>query len=231
MPGFTVGQLARAPMASLSLAGWLLTAAAAQEFSPPRFRAGDLPVPPQQAIGWGEAVLEVTVGADGRVAEITPLRTTPGFDGPTERAVRTWRFEPARAGKERAPVAAKVLVAAIFRPPTLSDAPMPGEVPRDVAAPSDEVPFPETRVPPVYPATGFGDGVVLAEVEVGANGAVVEAKVLASAGSAFDDAARRAAMRWRFRPARRGGAPRAFAYLVFAFRTPVVVKRPPGHGR
>lgn len=201
----------------------------AQEFTPPRFRAGDLPAPPQQAIGWGEVVLEVTVGPDGRVDAVKPLRTTAAFDEPTVRAVATWRFEPARAGKERTAVAANVLVAAIFRPPTLSDAPTPGDPPRDVGTPSDAVVFPVTRVPPVYPATGFGDGVVLVEAEVGADGTVVDARVVASAGAAFDDAARRAAGAWRFRPAR-GTTGRVFSYLIFAFRTPVVLKRPPEEG-
>jgi TonB family protein len=226
MPAFRRAAACRALVALLAAAGWPTPRAAAQEWTPPRFRAGELPAPPQQTIGWGDVLLELTVGLDGRVEAVKPLRTTAAFDAPTEHAVRTWRFDPARAGKAREPVAASVLVAAVFRPPTLSDAPMPGELPRDLGTPSEAVPAVLARVAPVYPATGFGDGVVLVEVDIGPDGAVREATVVRSAGTAFDDAARRAASEWRFRPARVAGQPRrVFAYLVFAFRAPVVLKR------
>ncbi len=67
----------------------------------------------------------------------------------------------------------------------------------------------------------------MVEVDIGSDGAVREATVLISAGAAFDDAARRAAAEWRFRPARVAGSPRrVFAYLIFAFRAPVVIKPP-----
>jgi hypothetical protein len=89
-------------------------------------------------------LLELTVGADGRVTEVKPLRTTPPFTEMLTATVRDWRFRPAedadssnRVADSRsaapAPVASKVLVAGVFRPPALN-MPTLGEAPKTCAA-------------------------------------------------------------------------------------------------
>jgi protein TonB len=68
-----------------------------------------------------------------------------------------------------------------------------------------------TNLPPVYPpearARGI-EGVVLLEIHVDRDGRVVAVDILTSSGfSALDEAARTAALSWRFTPARRDGVP------------------------
>jgi TonB family protein len=121
-----------------------------------------------------------------------------------------------------------VLVAGIFRPPTLNT-PTLGEPPRNVASASNETPFPLTTVMPRYPPLARDSGIVLVEARVDAGGGVADVKVIRSVRP-FDEPALDAARRWTFRPARvRGTAVATLAYIAFAFRQPVTVlpgKRP-----
>ena len=109
----------------------------------------------------------------------------------------------------------------MFRPPALYAATL-GEPPKDVAAPSEAIPFPLTSATmPVYPSLASGDGVVLAELRVGADGRLVDASVIRSTPP-FDQPTLDAVRSWAFRPARVHGLPAAkFAYLVTGFRNPV----------
>jgi len=62
----------------------------------------------------------------------------------------------------------------------------------------------------LYPESARRDGVeadVRLEILLSETGEVAEVKVVRSAGAAFDEAARRLARRFRFRPAERGGRP------------------------
>jgi TonB family protein len=113
-------------------------------------------------------------------------------------------------------------VAGIFRPPTLN-APTLGERPRDVAAPSNETPFPLMTATPRYPPLARDDGIVLVEARVDTGGGVADAKVIRSARP-FDEPALDPARQWTFRPARlRGTSVATLAYIAFAFRQPVTV--------
>jgi protein TonB len=197
----------------------LLLVAAPLLPSAPRLVAGEVPAPPSpRTVGGGEVVLEAEVDSGGKVAGVKVLRDTPPFTAALSDAVAGWSFESGAAGY--------VLVAGLFAPPTLYG-PAPGQPPRDVASPSEEVPYPSTRAPAPYPPGAVGSGSVLVEVEVDAAGTVASAKVVRSAPG-FDESALRAARAWRFRPARREGKPTAsFVYLVFGFRAPVVPPPPP----
>jgi TonB family protein len=200
-------------------------------FSPARLRVGSVPQLPVLAAGGGEVLLELTVGSDGVVTAVTPLRTTPPFADVMVAAVRKWQFSPAEVetdpepGRPRSPrprqqVASKVLAVGAFRPPAL-DGPTLGEEPKDVAQASEEVPFPLTTRLPQYALMARSPGVVLVEVLVGPDGRVVEAVVVRSAPP-FDDLATAAARDWTFRPARIRGRPVATrAYIVFGFAEPV----------
>ncbi|MFQ5790368.1 MAG: TonB family protein [Acidobacteriota bacterium] len=200
---------------ALAVAAFLLS----EDFKPARFTSGDVPAQPVQTLGGGEVLLELEVDASGTVASVVTLRSTPPFTELLREKVARWRFEPAT--EKKGPVESKVLVAGWFRPPTLFRGAMPGAAPRDVRAPSPELPFPRSTSTPPYPPRALGNRVVLVEVEVGEAGQVAEARVVRSA-TGFDVASLKAARQWKFRPARREGAPSvALAYIVFGFREPV----------
>jgi TonB family protein len=198
--------------------------AAVDPFTPARYRDGAVPAMPVAAVGGGQVFLELTVSATGSVGGVTTLRATPPFTQVVIDAVHTWQFVPADEStgptvRER--VTSKVLVAGLFRPPALFDGAVPGEPPKDVASPSDEIPFPTTTIVAPYPATALGDGMVLVEVQVEPGGTAANARVVRSAPP-FDGPALAAARQWRFRPARLHGQPIAtLAYILFGFRQPI----------
>ncbi|MBI4486103.1 MAG: TonB family protein [Acidobacteria bacterium] len=204
-------------------------------YSPARYRAGTVPALPVMALGGGQVFVELAISPEGRVAAVTPLRTTPPFTDLVVASVRDWQFAPAEEDmpsdratanlpRARAPVPSNVLVAAVFRPPALTG-PTLGEIPKDVAAASADVAFPLTTTMPPFPPAAHDSGVVLLEVQVDGNGVVADVAVIRSAPP-FDDAARTAARQWRFRPARVRSTPTStLVYVLFGF--PVPVGNPP----
>lgn len=192
--------------------------------SPARLDAGGTPPLPRQVVGGGEVLLEATVGRDGRVTEITPLRVTAPFDTLVREAVSDWRFSPSEVTDENgvtAPAESRVLVVSVFRPPALFNAPTAGEPAKDVGAASDEVPFPTLLTPPLHPPGAIAEGVVLLDARVELDGSVGALQVLGSAPG-FDQAAVDAVREWRFRPARRGGrAVASYVSVVLGFPQPV----------
>jgi TonB family protein len=117
-------------------------------------------------------------------------------------------------------VESKVVIACIFRPPTLNS-PTVGEPPKDVQPAGDDVAVPSSTVTPPYPPMALADGTVIVQVAVDVNGRVVNATTVRSAPG-FDEAALAAARQWTFRPARiHGRLEETFAYIVFGFRQPV----------
>jgi len=184
---------------------------------PARYRSGPLPQVPEHAVSGGEVILQVSVTRGGIVNAIDVARSAATFTEVMTAAVRGWRFQPA---EDSGPVDSKVLVAAVFRPPTLY-APSTTSVANDVTSLSRDVPSPTRIVTPSYPPQSIGNQAVLVEVHVAAAGAVTSADVLGAA-SGFDDAALRAARSWTFRPAEVAGAPApAVAYIIFGFRQPI----------
>ena len=189
-------------------------------YLPASYRSGALPVQPPKVPGGGQVLLELTVGNDGKVVKGHTLRSTPPFTELLVDAVRLWKFQPAEDRGDD--VESAVLVAGLFRPPTLTlMGPAAGEPTEDVTPPSNLIPMPYTMVPPDYPPGALADGVVLVEVIVERDGTVDAARVLRSS-AAFDRAATDAVLQWKFRPARWDGKPvPSFAYVVFGFRQPV----------
>jgi outer membrane biosynthesis protein TonB len=198
-----------------------------------QYRAGALPEIPTVAISGGDVLLELSVSREGRVEAINVLRHTAPFTDALGEAVRTWQFRPAedadvpKPGAEidlrtRKPVASRVLVAALFRPPALYSTTL-GEPPMDVAAPSEAVPVPLAPIAmPLYPPLAVGQGVVLTELRVGANGRLIDARVIRSAPP-FDGPTLDVVRRLLFRPARvHGRAVPGFVYVVTGFRSPIV---------
>jgi TonB family protein len=209
------------------------TSGAQTGFVAARLVNGGLPVTPVLAVSGGEVFLEVTVTADGRVDGIRTLRTTPPFTGALIEAVRGWRFTPATQRAEPStgsqessgkPVASPVFVAAMFAPPALNG-PTLGQPPQDLLSASNETAMPTAATPAAYPPRAVGTGTVLVEVTIDGATARTEARVKVSS-PAFDAAAMAAARSWSFLTARRQGqVVTTHAYLLFAFREPVVVVR------
>jgi TonB family protein len=202
----------------IAICGFAVAVSAQESFMPAQLQTGAAPALPVLAVGGGQVLLELTVDSDGRVSEVKPLRTTPPFTEMVTQAVREWRFRPAEDA--RRPVASKVLVAGVFRPPALN-MPTLGESPKEGAPASVETAFPLTTSVPAFPPQANRGGVVLIEARVDRGGRLADMNVLHSTPP-FDDAARSALADWVFRPARVGGADApTLVYVVLGFATPV----------
>jgi TonB family protein len=189
-------------------------------FQPARLIDGNAPLPAPQAVGWEQAVLRAQVSERGVVESVARLAGSEPLASALARSVAEWRFEPAT---EREAIGTAVLVAAVYRPPTLYDVPPFRGVSVGRGEESD-LPLPVSMSAPAYPPNALGDGAVVIEVRLTATGDVESASAGQSAASGFADSARHAALRWRFQAATREGTPvPAYAYLVFGFRQPVVV--------
>jgi TonB family protein len=190
-----------------------------------RLRAGvAAPLAPQLTIGGGEVVLDVTVGKDGAVTNVQPVRATPPYTALLETAIGGWAFDPPKApsdGKLQ-PADGHVLVVAVYRPPQVYAAPAPGAETKTVGELSPELPVPGgLSMPGAYPPRATGDGAVVIEVELSPAGAARGTKVM-SRPSPFDSAAIDTVKGWRFGPPRDpSGADPIFAYAVIGFRQPV----------
>ncbi|MES1256153.1 MAG: energy transducer TonB [Acidobacteriota bacterium] len=200
--------------------------------APAQYRAGALPGIPTVAISGGEAWLELTVDAEGRVTDIATLRHTAPFTEALTAAVRTWQFRPAEdavrpeTGRDvdlrtRKAVTSKVLVISLFRPPALYATTL-GDPPKDVAGPSDAVPFPAASIAmPLFPPRAVFEGVVMAELHVGANGQLIKAAIIKPAPP-FDGPTLDVVRRLTFRPSRvHGQAVPGFVYVIAGFRQPI----------
>jgi protein TonB len=187
-------------------------------YVPAQLQVAAVPPLPVLAVGGGEVLLEVSVGIDGAVTDVKPLRTTPPFTEMLTQAVRGWRFSPAQYSSRA--VESKVLVAGLFRPPALAG-PTLGQPPTPVAPASEDVPQALRMVPPDFPAEALRGDVVLLETRVDEGGAAQDIDVLRSAAP-FDDYAVEALNDWAFRPARiRGTETSTLVYVVMGFPAPV----------
>jgi len=205
-------------VATISLLLFASALSAQEPFTAAQLQVGAVPELPVLAVGGGEVLLEVSVGIDGDVTDVKPLRTTPPFTEMLTQTVRAWRFSPAQDSSRS--VESKVLVAALFRPPALTG-PTLGEPPKQVAPPSDDIAVPLTMVTPDFPSEALRGGVVLLEARVDDSGAVSDIDLLVSA-EPFDDDAGGALSDWTFRPARiRGANTSTLVYVVMGFPAPV----------
>jgi TonB family protein len=194
-------------------------------YVPARLVEGPAPAAPgRMIVGGGEVLLDVTIDGAGQVDHIDRIRVTPPYTDLVAAAVESWRFSPAevttREGRRK--TESHVLVAGVYRPPALVLGGSLGEPPKDIAKPAALVPMPHELTPPTYPPNARGDGTVVLEIEVGAEGDARTVRVVQSAGG-FDSAAIHAAEGWTFSPARLDdGAVPAFVYVVMGFREPIV---------
>ena len=200
------------------LLGVALAGLAAQPFfAPAQLLSGSPPGQPIETIDWGYVLLELAIGVDGSVTGIDRADGPEPFLQMVRDAAAGWRFEPARADDK--PVSTHTLVIGIFRPPLLLA--VEGAVPVGPRATSPQVPAPTTTVPPPYPPTAIGDGVVLVEARIDTEGRPADVRVVGPP-SGFDSAVVETARAWRFRPATRDGRPvPAPVYFIVGFRMPI----------
>ena len=206
-----------------------LAAQSLVQFTPPRISRAALPEPPgPHVVGGGEVLIEALVDRSGVLTRPLVLRSTPPYTQLVLDAIPHWRFLPAattdRNGKVT-PAEGSVLIAAVYRPPALFNAPTAGEPPKDVGVPSAEVPFPAGVIAPAYPpkAVNVLFAAVLLEAQLDERGLVRNA-VAVSADPGFESAAREALKHWTFRPASfEGRTVPGMAYVLFGFKAPVVV--------
>jgi len=154
----------------------------------------------------GHVVVVGTVGADGRVTEARVQRSQPpgAFDAAALAAIATWTLEPGREKGKPAPRAFSQLLR--YDPvvsDTLAEAGAQGAHQRE----SDLIPV--ERVEPQFPREALVrniSGWVLLRGIVGVDGGVRELHVERShPPGVFDEAARRAVKRWRFKPRTKDG--------------------------
>ena len=210
----------------------LLTAAALstallaqQAFSPAWFVRGELPsLPPAVVVGGGEVLVEAIINENGALIRPVLLRSTPPFSEMVLDAIRGWKFAPAlsvRPDGTVGPVESGILIAGVFRPPTLIG-PTLGDPPRDLRNASPNVPYPVSLISPPYPPQALMGSVILFEVLLDEAGRIRNARALLS-DPGFDGAARAALLQWKFRPGSFRGRPAAStAYILFGFSPPVV---------
>ena len=207
-----------------------LTLFAQPRYTPARFDGGSPPGLAPMAVGGGQSIVELSIGANGRIDNVRTVRSTPPFTQMLLDTLVGWHFSPATeipVGKDGKPgaqreIPSKVIVASVYRAPVLQG-PSQGEPPTNVAEPSADVAFPSSLAEPVFPPTAQSGGVVMIEARISASGAVTNARVISSAPP-FDRPALAAARQWRFRPPRIGGSTESYAYLIFGFPQPVVTK-------
>jgi len=209
----------------LALALSAVVSAQQPSYTPPHLVRGDLPsLPPPTVVGGGEVLIEATVDQSGALTRPVVLRTTPPYTNIVLDAITRWRFTPAQTktdGKE-APVNGSVLIAAIYRPPTLMNGPTLGERPRDLSIASSSSPYPVSTVPPAFPPQARSGSVLLYEVPLDENGQVANIRGV-GADPGFDAAAKDAIIQWKFRGASFGGhSVPSTAYVIFGFQPPVV---------
>jgi hypothetical protein len=205
-----------------------IDAGRSQRATAPRLREGHLPTQMPEAFGGGEVILELAVDSRGAVTRIDRVRVTPPYTDLVADSAAEWRFAPATAviDGHPAPVAASVLVVAIFRPPSFYAGPATGVPPDTLGAPSTRLPRVHSVVMPAYPPTATGSGLVLIEIEMDGHGERRGDRVVGPT-SGFDAAALDAVRAWRFGAPPAADAPNPlFAYAVVGFRAPVALATP-----
>ncbi len=180
---------------------------------------------PVRSVANGTAVLEVTVSKEGEVRNLRVRRDIPSETEEAIRAVRTWKFQPARFNGKA--VASRVTVAVTFNPSLLLSvdrSSLPPRVHEDQDSGPDSGFSPPEVIHAAYPTSPFdalSPGTVVLEESLDQAGNVHRTKVLRDAPP-FTNLSVQALDDWKFTPATMNGRPVASkVILVFCFRQPL----------
>jgi Gram-negative bacterial TonB protein C-terminal len=91
----------------------------ATPYAPPQLLAATYPPYPSGGLVGGAVVLEVVVGSAGAIGKVTVIRAVPTLTAAAIPALKAWKF--AAAVYEHTPVAAKVVVAMVYRKPVMPE--------------------------------------------------------------------------------------------------------------
>jgi TonB family protein len=189
--------------AGLSPESWVLERPADSGFREPRVaEAGEITYP-ATSVAYGFVTLDVTVDATGAVEEVRVVRDVTSLTAEAVRAVKNWRFEPAKNDGRSVRARTAVIVVfcpAVDNPPKARLSPALSETDEQ----KQDVPFspPELREAayPRYPVASVAAGTVVLELRVDADGKAAPGKVLRDIVSLTPEAVE-AVKAWRFEPA------------------------------
>lgn len=210
----------------LATVSWI--PANAQTRAPRRFRpaqplsVSNIEYPPA-SIAIGTVVLQAELNEAGEVISVRPIREIASLTPEAVRAVKTWRFKPARLNGKA--ISSTVMVAVTFNPAVEN----PTDVPLPPPRPGNEAEMAKLqyRPPdvaaaafPLFPIGGVSWGAVVLNATIDDRGEVERSVVLRDVVP-LTAQANRALAKWRFTPARFDGKPvRAGVVIAFVFRLP-----------
>jgi TonB family protein len=87
-------------------------------FLPPEISAASYASYPVNSVATGSVVLDVTVDKSGQITKVTAIRGVPSLNSRAISAVKTWTINPATFNGKA--ITAKVIVAFVFRSPTIT---------------------------------------------------------------------------------------------------------------
>jgi TonB family protein len=143
------------------------------------------PVPPAQAIGSSVVILDGTVNSQGRLTNLHVLQGMTPFVQPSLEAIKEWSFAPE-------PVPRPTTVTFLYRARTV----LPDQ-PYEFALRSPCCAVPTYIVDPGYPINSIGEGSVIMQVRINAQGSVESVHTIWPEPS-LTEAAVQAVRRWHF---------------------------------
>jgi TonB family protein len=179
------------------------------------------PVYPRASVACGVVILKVTVSAAGEVESTKVIRGIPSLTQAAERAVKQWKFRPAKL--DGSPVRSFLVVSFAF-----STSSAEGDRWRSQPLPSGPSNFQPIRVlsaveapyPGLSVAAAISPASVILQVDVDESGAVDRIKVLHGVAS-LTESAERVISEWRFQPATMNNRPVSSTMIAsFSFRNP-----------
>ncbi len=194
------------------------------EFHPPEPLVTTDIAYPIRSVAYGTVVLEAAVGETGEVTRVRVVRDIVSLTSEAVRAVKAWKFQPAKLNGN--PVPSQVTVAVTFNPRTFfpSDVPLPPLTPtkEEGAKPRYVPPGVVSASFPAFPVIAVSPGTVALGVLVDEKGEVEQVKVLKDTPPLTEEAIK-ALKRWKFTPARFDETPvRATIVVAIVFTLPPV---------
>jgi TonB family protein len=176
---------------------------------------------PPQALYGGEVVLDALVDADGKLADVRVIAGDSPFVDAALNAVHTWTFSPARL--DGRPTESRIGIVFQFPQsflPRITQKQHKYEEPEPKA--TDRAALPVLAVQPDYPANSVGEGSVILEGLVDAEGHLTSTSILRDLES-LAGPTKQAMQQWQFVPGERDGkAVESEVVVVETFRRPTL---------